>query len=174
MRIGMDPRINQLLRMINQVEAALMMLASWSKSRVEGPSAPSAEPGVPINVAAIDLANEVHSVLVDWCDRVADERGVPRHPREWSTWSMSPSGVWYATSGNTALLAGWLRRHASWVVAQPWYDEAMWPELVGLRRRMLGMLGLSRPPRHLVELAVELAASGRSAVEVSGVQRAEG
>lgn len=174
MRVGMDPRTNQLLRMLNQLEGLLGLLGSWSKARVEGPSGSGGEASVPINVGALDLSNEVHGVLVEWADRVADERGMTRHPREWSAWAMTPSGTWYATSGNTALLVAWLRRHASWVVGQDWYEEVMWPELRDLRRRAMSMLGLSRPPRHLVELAVELAASGRSVQEVGRVQRAEG
>lgn len=172
MRMGLDPRANQLLQMVNQLEECCRVLPRWPKRQIEGPSSGGVESPVLVNVSGLDLAREVHAVLVGWCELVAEERGVVGPDPRWSSWQCTPSGTWVANGGDTAAVVGWLRRHAAWVVDRPWFVEEMWPELLEVRRRARSLMGLSRPPRHLVDLAVELAVSGRSAAEVRGVARA--
>lgn len=172
MRMVLDPRVNQLLQMVNQLADAAVVLPRWPKRRIDGPSSGGADSAVLVNVDGLDLAREIHAVLVPWCDLVAEQRGVEPLDPAWSSWVVTPSGSWVATSGNTREAVAWLRPHASWVVYQPWYIDEMWPELLELRRKVRSLMGLAQPPRRLVEMAVELATSGRSMVEVREVARA--
>ena len=172
MRMGLDPRANQLLQVVNQLEVFCQVLPRWPKRQVEGPSSGGVESAVLVNVPGLDLAREIHAVLVAWCELVAEERGVAAPDPRWSSWQRTPAGSWVANGGDTSSVVGWLRRHAAWMVDQPWYAETMWPELLEVRRRARSLTGLSRPPRFLVEAAVEVAVSGRPVAAVRGVTRA--
>lgn len=156
----MDVRANQLLRLLNRLEETVAMLRSWPKQRLADSAAGGRPgPGVPINVGAMDLADEVHGVLVSWCEQVAEERGEDGPDPRWSTWACSPSGSWYATGGNTSLVIEWLRPRAAWMCAAPWYREEAFRELVELTRRVDRMLGLSVPSRSKMEAAIVMAAA---------------
>lgn len=172
MRAGLDPRVNQMLQMVNQLADAVTVLPRWPKRRIEGPSSGGSDSAVLVNVDGMDLAREIHAVLVPWCDLIAEQRGAEPLDPGWSTWAVTPAGSWVATSGNTREVVAWLRPHASWVVYQTWYVDELWPELLELRRKVRALMGLSQPPRRLVDLAVELASSGRPMAEVREVARA--
>ena len=172
MRLGLDPRVNQFLGMINQLEEAARVLPRWPARQVVGPVGGAPGSKVLVNVTGLDLSKTIHDVLVSWCDQIAEEHGVEELDPAWSAWRCTPSGSWVTDGGNTSAVAAWLRPHASWVVGRPWYAAEMWPELFELRAKARSLMGLSQPPRGLVELAVELAASGRSKLEVQEVARA--
>lgn len=177
MRVGVDPRVNQLLKMINDLDGAARVLPRWPKRSVEGPSSGGAGSAVLVNVSGLDLAREIHAVLVPWCSLVAEERGVLEPDPDLSSWHCTPSGTWVATGGNTSEIARWLRQHASWIVDRPWYIDEMWPELLEARRKARGLMGLWQPSRAMRDLVVEAAASGGSIEqmrEVARARRAEG
>lgn len=176
MRIGVDPRLDQFWRMVNQLEDAARVLPRWPKPSVEGPGG---GPGsaVLVNVSGLDLAREIHSVLVPWCELVAEQRGVEGPDPDWSSWVQTPSGSWVATGGNTGLVAQWLRNQGVWVIEQVWYVDEMWPELLELRRKARGLMGIWHPSRSMRDLVVEIAATGGSLEqmrEVARARRAEG
>lgn len=172
MRAGVDPRVNQFLGMVNQLEDAARVLPRWPARQVEGPVGGTPGSKVLVNVSGLDLAKDIHGVLVSWCEQIAEERGVAVPDPAWSSWRCTPGGTWIPDGGNTSEIVSWLRRHATWLVYRQWYVDEMWPELFELRRKARSLMGLSRPPRHLVDLAMELATSGRSMLEVQEVARA--
>lgn len=172
MRIGTDPRVNQFLKMINDLDDAARVLPRWPKRAAEGPSGSGAGSAVLVNVSGLDLAREIHAVLVPWCEQVAEERGVLEPDPALSSWLCTPSGSWVATGGNTGEVAKWLRRNATWIVDQPWYVDEMWPELLEVRRKARGLMGLWSAPRAMRDLVVELASSGGSIDEMREVARA--
>jgi len=164
----LDPRVNGYLRLINQLQTAVVALRGWPKQRAEGPSGSGPSSSVLINVTAVDLADQIHAVLVALGERIAEERGIARPDIRWSTWARTPAGTRYATGGNTALVAGWLRRHGTWIVEQGWWseDDGARDELVAHLAKAKKVLGVWRPPASLVHLAIEHAAAGASRQEV--------
>lgn len=89
----------------------------------------------------------------------------------------TPAGSWVATGGNTGEVAQWLRGQGFWVVDQVWYVDEMWPELLELRRKVRGLMGLWMAPRAMRDLVIEAAAAGGSIEqmrEVARARRAEG
>ncbi|MCZ4325685.1 hypothetical protein [Brachybacterium paraconglomeratum] len=164
--------MSQFLRMVNSLEEAARVLPRWPKRKVEGPSGGGSGSAVLVNVSGLDLAREVHAVLVSWCDQVAEQRGVLGLDPELSSWVQTPSGSWVATGGNTGEVVRWLRGHAGWLVEQPWYIDEMWPELLELRRKVRGLMGLWQPSRSMRDLVVEAATSGGTLEEMREVARA--
>ena len=172
MRVMVDPRVNQFLGMVNDLEEAARVLPRWSKRKVEGPSGGGSGSAVLVNVSGLDLAREIHAVLVPWCDLVAEECGLEELDPAWSSWTCTPSGSWVATGGNTGEVARWLRSNAGFVVARAWYVDEMWPELFELRRKARGLMGLWRPSRSMRDLVIEAASSGGTLEEMREVARA--
>lgn len=172
MRVGVDPRVNQLLKMLNDLDGAARVLPRWPKRSVEGPSSGGGGSAVLVNVSGLDLAREIHAVLVPWCEQVAEERGVLGPDPDLSSWQCTPAGTWVATGGNTSEIARWLRQHASWIVDRSWYIEEMWPELLEARRKARALMGLWQAPRSMRDLVIEAAASGGSLEQMRGVARA--
>lgn len=172
MRAMVDPRVNQFLKMVNDLEEAARVLPRWAKRKVEGPSGGGSGSAVLVNVTGLDLAREIHAVLVPWCEQVAEECGLDPLWPEVSSWAQTPSGAWVATGGNTGEVARWLRANAGFVIERPWYADEMWPELLELRRKARGLMGLWRSPRSMRDAVIEAAASGGSLEEMREVARA--
>lgn len=172
MRAVVDPRVNQFLKMINDLSEAARVLPRWEKRKVEGPSGGGSGSAVLVNVTGLDLAREIHAVLVPWCELVAEECGLDPLWPELSSWACTPSGSWVATGGNTGEVARWLRSNAGFVVDRPWYVDEMWPELLELRKKARGLMGIWSVPRAMRDLVIEAAASGGSIEEMREVARA--
>lgn len=172
MRAMVDPQVNQFLRMVNNLAEAARVLPRWSKRQAEGPSGGQAGSAVLVNVSGLDLAREIHAVLVPWCELVAEECGLERIDPFLSSWACTPSGAWVATGGNTGEVARWLRANAGLIVARPWYEDEMWPELLELRRKARGLMGLWQAPRSMRDAVIEAAAAGGSIEQMKEVARA--
>ncbi len=172
MRVPYDPRVHQMVQMVNQLEDAARVIPRWKNQAAGGPSGSGPGSTVLVNVSGLDLAREIHSVLVTWCEEIAEKRGVQPPDVALSTWHCTPGGTWIATGGNTSAIAMWLRQQSSWVVEQTWYIDAMWPELIELRRKVRGLMGLWQTPKAMRDLVVELASSGGSIEEMREVARA--
>ena len=61
----------------------------------------------PTPVSLLDLADEAHRTLTDWCRLVTEERGLT------------------GTGGTTIERARWLHRHAAWIEGHPAADDAL-------------------------------------------------
>lgn len=172
MRVMVDPQVNQFLGMINNLEEAARVLPRWSKQQAEVPSGGQSGSAVLVNVSGLDLAREIHAVLVPWCELVAEECGLDPLWPELSSWAVTPSGSWVATGGNTGEVARWLRANAGHLVGRPWYEDEMWPELLELRRKARGLMGLWQAPRSMRDAVIEAAAAGGSIEQMQEVARA--
>lgn len=172
MRAVVDPRVNQFLKMINDLAEAARVLPRWEKPKVDGPSGGGSGSAVLVNVSGLDLAREIHAVLVPWCEQASEECGLDPLWPELSSWDRTPSGSWVATGGNTGEVARWMRSHAGFIVERPWYPDEMWPELLELRRKARGLMGLWQPSRAMRDLVIEAAASGGTIEQMKEVARA--
>lgn len=153
-----DPDLNRYNRLVTQCGDLARLLRKWPRQQ-GGDSeirSPSVAPGVPINVAAIDLSDETFACMVSWAREIAEERGIVAPDSAAARWRATPSGtvvpIGPSSTRGVEVVEAWLRRHGEWTVERDWWPE-MDEELSRLVRRGRGVTGFFevRPKDVLVD-----------------------
>lgn len=126
----MNDQANHLLRLLNDIERAVVFLSAQPAVREVGSQARNPNrPGSrePISLDLIDVCAEVPAMLTSWVRLVWEERDA--EATDDAGLDVGPDGV------AITQLCRWLRQRVTWIARRPWVDE-LGTELGGLRHRL--------------------------------------